>query len=275
MGQTKRARAAAGAAGWPRRVNGWPFHVNVETAVSACYVTPMHRSARTLRARGARDGVRVCLSVMLLAVLLAIDGCDRHEESSAPSAAAGEESVHPKVPESADSNAAKTAKVDALELGGLCVLAALPTPPHVASNHWQDLGSATIGKDDFAWIMIEQSASPVDEIEADHYLHGLQIAPINPAMNTSTRLCLSRWDEAKQRSVLTAIVRVSGTEDDGTFVVLGTRVARDFAHFAPTEKIEHVDVKTARKKAILAAAKDVGGKFKGTHGSMGWMEAAE
>ena len=76
--------------------------------------------------------------------------------------------------------------------------------------------------------MIEQSSTLVKEEEAVRCLDRLRRAPINPAMKTSTSLCLRRWDQATQKSVLTLILLVSGTEEDGTsffwWLVVGSRV---------------------------------------------------
>ena len=89
---------------------------------------------------------RTMCGLTLVAAFLT--GCDRTTQDEGTGARRSQSSSKPA--ESFHGATAKrktsdTAEVDATDLSGLCVLAALPTPPNVSSSRWQNLGSATVG----------------------------------------------------------------------------------------------------------------------------------
>jgi len=119
-------------------------------------------------------------------------------------------------------------------------------------------------------LIVEQSDADVPLADARTYAFS---APqlLRNHLNASDVLCDSDWDDARAHTLLTILVRVSGSERHGTYAIVGAKADHPPAN---VEILEDVDIVAARKRAFALASTDVGSKLRVLRGPERWRDVA-
>ncbi len=207
-----------------------------------------------------------CSAILVLALLLG--GCQRKPPPIPADAALGSSAdVEHDIP-------AGKRVVDETMLRAQCLLSGIRTPPHVSSNTWQDVGRFEAGNSRYGWIIVSQPNADVPLQDARQYIQTVWSSlEHNKAVNASFELCAKDWEQALEHTIVTVLLRVSGTPTHGTFMVRGARA--DHGERSAERLVENVSLDQAMKAVVALASADIGVKLvpRGAPGQ--WFEAAQ
>jgi hypothetical protein len=163
--------------------------------------------------------------------------------------------------------------VDAAELHAQCLLSAIRTPPELTSNHWADVGEVDVKGTKFGWIMVEQLDADVPAVDAEAYVRSAEIGFENRGINASSKLCDAEWNDARNQTVVTVVVRIHADGSKGTYAVFGGLANTALADTS-VERVEDVSAADARKAAIAMANEKLGAKLAPIAAPGDWFELA-
>ncbi len=153
------------------------------------------------------------------------------------------------------------------------MLSGIRTPPHVSSNTWQDVGIFQAGDSRYGWIIVSQPNADVPLLDARFYIQTVWTLLENKAVNASFELCGKDWQQALEHTIVTVLLRVSGTPTRGTFMVRGARA--DHGERRAETLVENVSLDQAMKAVVALASADIGVKLVSRRAPGQWFEAAQ
>lgn len=160
--------------------------------------------------------------------------------------------------------------IDEAELGAICLMATVPSPPDSSSNYPYRTGILATEElsDRYPWVIIDTALPermPKEQVE--WYALRFETSLMNDPVGWA--LCRRDWATTKRRGIISVVLRTSGNDQSGDYLLVGGTGEKPTRRWVT--KTSHTE---ARKTVLEMGFAAFGRRLRSVNASSEWAELA-